>query len=394
MQLNKNITAVVCGDITAALNRRRELMSLLQERSEQSFFFCPDAKQEHLNTIESLGYEVEIAQNNKQSLNIFADIGYVLKLFRRLNELKPEHVFVFHIKQIVYTGIICRLLGIQYHVLFAGLGILFADQADFKNRIIKFAASKLLKFALKDANTVFFQNPDDPGTFEKLKILTNNDNTAVVNGSGVSLTHFSSCPPTNPKPIVFTCITRMIREKGLYDYYEAAKTIKQRWGDEVVIQLIGPFDANPNSISREVVDQWDKEGIIDYLGETGDVRPYLANSSVFVLPSYYMEGTPKIILESLAIGRAIITTNSRGCKETVENGVNGYLIDPRDVQGLIESMDNYMKDRTLHVTHGKNSRILAERRYDVKKVNRTMLRAMGMNKKSAKKLRIISSSAA
>ena len=298
--------------------------------------------------------------------------------FIALKATRPDHVFIFHIKQILYAGLACRLLGIKYHCLFAGLGYLFSEEQSLKRKVAKALSTRLLRSALYRASTVFFQNPDDLATFEAHRILSKHSRAVVVDGSGVSLEKFPFAEPRSEKPVIFLLIARILRDKGLPEYYAAAKKLKQEWGDQVRCQLMGPFDDNPNSMKRGEINSWHEEGVIEYLGITDDVRPYLQDSSVFVLPSFYMEGTPKIILESLATGRPVITTNSRGCRETVNHTENGILIEPKDIAGLTSAMEMFLKDPALVKRMGRASRDLAESRYDVEKINARMLDEMGI----------------
>ena len=170
----------------------------------------------------------------------------------------------------------------------------------------------------------------------------------------------------------------MLRQKGLPEYYAAAKKLKSEFGEQVRFQLLGPFDNNPDIMPRETIELWHREGVVEYLGVTEDVRPLLKAMDVFVLPSYYMEGTPKIILESLAIGRPIITCDSRGCRETVNDGVNGFLIEPKNTEQLYDAMKAFVENPDLVERMGNASHKLAVNRYDVNKVNQTMLKTMGL----------------
>ena len=370
--------AVVCGDITAALNRRNELMQLFHSSSDRALFFCPEHETRFYDEIKELGFELTVTPNNKQSLNPFNDLSYFRTIYAELKKNRPDHVFIFHMKQILYAGLACRMLGIKYHCLFAGLGYLFSEEQSLKRKVAKGLSTRALKSALKRANTIFFQNPDDLKTFQNHGILGKGSNPVVVNGSGVALERFEYTEAKPAKPVTYLCIARILRDKGLPELYEASKRLKAKWGDDIRVQLMGPFDENPNSMKREEIDRWHDEGIIEYLGVTDDVRPFLRDASVFTLPSFYMEGTPKIILESLAIGRAIITTDSRGCRETIDDGKNGILIQPKDVDNLVEAMEAYLNDPELIRQHGEASRHLAETRYDVRKVNQQMVLEMGL----------------
>jgi glycosyltransferase involved in cell wall biosynthesis len=173
-------------------------------------------------------------------------------------------------------------------------------------------------------------------------------------------------------------IARLLREKGFKEFIEAAKLIKVKYPD-VIFKIVGwAFDENPLSIKESEIISWAKEGSVEYYGRTDDVRSYLAESSVYVLPSYYREGIPRTILEAMATGRAIITTDAPGCRETVINGFNGFLVPAKDCEALAGAMERFIAEPKLIETMGVNSRKLAEDKFDVHKVNQVINSAMGL----------------
>ena len=230
--------------------------------------------------------------------------------------------------------------------------------------------------ALKGNTKVFFQNPDDMELFAELNLIRGTEQAVLINGSGVDIEHYREVRPVTEK-IVFLLIARLIRDKGLYEYVEAARIIKQHY-PEVVFRLVGPFDSNPTAISEATVNQWQGEGVIEYAGETKDVRPYIAGSSVYVLPSY-REGTPRTVLEAMSMGRPIITTDAPGCRETVIHGKNGYLVPVKNLDALVEALERFIANPELIPIMGKESRKIAEEKYDVRKVNATILNTMGLS---------------
>ncbi len=376
--------AVVCGDVTAALNRRPELMQRFVECSETApLLICPPSEKSHLDDIRAIGFDVIEVENNKQSLNPVSGLSYFKEIRKLLQQHSATDVFAFHLLPIVAAGKACRKLGIRFHGLFAGLGYVFSNESSVKRKLAEFVTVRLLRSSLKNATTVFFQNPDDCQTITSKKVFSPNTNVVVVDGSGVSLDRFQYSEPEVDGKVVFLLVSRILRDKGLPEYYEAARRLKEKWNDQVQVQLLGPFDQNPNAMTKEQINEWHEQGIVEYLGVTEDVRPYLSAMSVFTLPSFYMEGTPKTILESLASGRAIITTNSRGCRETVVDGENGFMIEPKDVDGLFQSMDYFLENRQAIKTMGMASRELAESKYDVRLVNQHMLDCMGLETKGS-----------
>ncbi|HEX4297809.1 MAG TPA: glycosyltransferase family 4 protein, partial [Devosia sp.] len=197
----------------------------------------------------------------------------------------------------------------------------------------------------------------------------------AVAGTGVDLAQWVALPPVTA-PLTFTLAARLIREKGIEDFVEAARRIR-RDDPRVRFVLLGGIDDNPGAIGRQAVQSWVDEGVVEWPGHV-DVRRWLAETSVFVLPSVYREGVPRSIQEAMATGRAIITTDSPGCRETVVDGQNGFLVPPRDVAALAAAMQRFVATPDLVARMGRESRQLAEARFDVRKINRTLIEAMGL----------------
>ena len=230
----------------------------------------------------------------------------------------------------------------------------------------------MYRLAMKLSTKVIFQNSDDRDLFIKLGIISKNHKIAVVSGSGVDLRKF--------KPVNFNghqnflIITRLIASKGIREFVEAARIIK-RDHPQVTFTIAGWIDQGEDSISNEELQAWVKEGDITYLGFQADVRDVLNNCSVYVLPSY-REGTPVSVLEAMATGRPIITTDTAGCRETVIDGENGFLVEVGKVRSLVEAMNKFILDPSLIISMGERSLELARMKYDVDLVNYEMMCAM------------------
>ena len=231
----------------------------------------------------------------------------------------------------------------------------------------------MYQIALNYSNKIFFQNPDDKALFETLNIIGESNDAMVINGSGVDLDYYSVVPL--PENTSFLMITRLLGDKGVREYVEAAKQVQKDYPN-VTYSLVGWIDENPDAVDQKELDEWINVGAINFLGKVGDVRPAIKNCSVYVLPTFYREGTPRSILEALSIGRAIITTDTPGCRETVIQGKNGYLIEPKSVSKLVESMMKFINNPTIVERMGVESRNIAEKKYDVHKVNDFMFRNM------------------
>lgn len=229
------------------------------------------------------------------------------------------------------------------------------------------------KIALKNSKAVMFQNRDDLSAFVREGIVRK-DKCRIINGSGVDVEKFTVMPV--PEEPAFLMITRLIRDKGAGEYLDACRLIKKK-NPAVRCLLVGPYDTNPSAVTPAELQNYIDDGSVEYFGEQEDVRPFIEQASVFVLPSYH-EGTPKTVLESMACGRAIITTDAPGCRETVTDGVNGFLVPVRDAGAVAEKMLQFIDNPELAVRMGLRGRKLAEEKYDVNKVNESIMEIMNI----------------
>jgi glycosyltransferase involved in cell wall biosynthesis len=204
-------------------------------------------------------------------------------------------------------------------------------------------------------------------------ILKNNEKTVLINGSGVDLDVFRQAPIL--PSISFLLIARLIKEKGIYEFVESARTVRKKYPN-VKFKLVGFLDKNPRSISEYDLQSWIESGEIDYKGYMKDVRPAIEESSVYVLPSYYREGIPRSILEAMAMGRPIITSDAPGCRETVQEGRNGFLVPVKNVSALVDAITYFVEHPEEVVRMGGESRQIAIEKYDVHKVNAKILNIM------------------
>jgi glycosyltransferase involved in cell wall biosynthesis len=309
-------------------------------------------------------------------MNPMRDVRTVRALTALYREVQPDLVLTYAIKPVIYGSIAARLAGVpRVCSLITGLGYSFG-MTTWRQRALNPVVRSLFRLALASNEVVFFQNPDDLRQFVEAG-LAKDRQAVLVNGSGIDLDYFSVAPLPKGAP-VFLLSARLIWEKGVGEYVEAARALKARY-PAARFRLFGPLDPNPAAVSRGQLDAWCAEGVIEYLGSTtDDVRPAIAGASVFVLPSSYREGTPRSILEALAMGRAIVTTDAPGCRETVVRGENGFLVPTKDSTALADAMERFLRDPGLVAPMGARSREIAEEKYDVHLVNRVMMRAMGL----------------
>lgn len=309
-------------------------------------------------------------------LNFINDLKTLFSLRKLFNYLKPQYVLMYTIKPIVWGSLAAtKNSDIFISSLITGLGFAFTEPVGVRQKFIRKIIILLYRAALKRNKLVFFQNQDDLKLLLSLKIISSSVRTKVVNGSGVN-TKFFSYRPQVTTPIRFLMIARLLKNKGLLEYLQAAEVIKQKY-PLVEFHLVGWFDDNPSVIAAHELEPYEKNKTVIFHGKLSDVRDVIAQSSVYVLPSY-REGLPRSVLEAMAMGRPIITTNVPGCRETVVPGYNGFIIEPKSVDELVVAMSEFINNPSLIGTMGKNSRQLVIDKFDVDKINNEMLYELGL----------------
>ena len=317
-----------------------------------------------------INYKQAFIQRN--GTNPIKDLKTLKSLRRIIQEEKPDKIFAYNAKTVIYGGIAAHKEKVETYSLIAGLGSVFMGKG-FKNKLVQRILVSEYKKSLKHSENVFFQNNDDVDTFLK-KQMVKKEQIVMLHGSGVNLNKFVI--QEFPNKFGFLFIGRLIKDKGIFEYLEACKIVKAKY-PEVRCLLVGPFDSNPSALKEEELKPYIDENIIEYFGEQKDVRPYLAQCNVFVLPSY-REGTPKTVLEAMASYKAIITTDVPGCKETVINGKNGYLVPAREFTELAEKMVELYENPSLINEMALKGRKMAEDTFDVKKINNIIVSTMGL----------------
>ena len=305
--------------------------------------------------------------------NPLTDIALFLALLGLIRRQAPTVTLPYTVKPVIYGTLAAWILGVpRRYALVTGLGYAFTGaRGSFLTKLIQ----GLYRFSLSKTHKVFFQNPDDERLFRQLGILRASVPSVVVNGSGVEVQDY----PLKQVPLGearFLMIGRLLGDKGVREYAAAARRV-HAVHPAVRFQLVGWIDTNPDAISQSELEEWIANGALEFLGKLDDVRPAIAASTVYVLPSY-REGTPRTVLEAMAMGRPIITTDAPGCRETVIDGENGFLVPVKSVDALVGAMLKFIEDPTLAPRMGRRSREIAEEKYDVHKVNAVMLREMGI----------------
>lgn len=370
------LKVIVVGNIAQSLiNFRGPLLHTMVKLGHDVIAVAPEDDIRYAEELRRLGVKYRRVPLKRAGLNPFSDLRFMFALRRLISEERPDVFLGYTIKPTIYGNLAARLAGVPNRAaIITGLGYAFGEDS-LKQRIVGKVANVLYRLALAGAKVVFFQNPDDRAEFINQRLIEPSKGT-IVAGSGVDLDRFTSSEPP-PPPLVFLLIARLIREKGIEEFVQAASALKERY-PEVRFQLLGPLDNNPTAVSYGWLEEQQRRGIVEYLGVTDDVRPFLQKASVFVLPSY-REGTPRTVLEALATGRPVVTTDAPGCRETVLEGINGFLVPPRAVSSLEQAMERFVVDPTLLSSMGAASLELARTKYDVRLVNADMLRQLELD---------------
>ncbi|MEA2607584.1 MAG: hypothetical protein QOI00_2341 [Chloroflexota bacterium] len=356
---------------------RGDMLGAMAASGHEVLALAPEQDERIVAALAGMGVGFRAIPLRRAGTNPLRDAATVAWLVRLFRGLRPDVVFVYAAKPVIYGSFAARLAGVPLRVaMITGVGSALGGGIGARRRALAWLLRQLYRAALAGTDVVFFQNPDDEGLFRELGLVGRKGQRIVrVGGSGVDLDRFSPAPLSSG-PVTFLMIGRLIRDKGLAEYAEAALRVRAV-RPSTRFQLLGSLDPNPSGISSAELDAMIAMGAIEYLGSTRDVRPFLANAHVGVLPSYG-EGMPRSILEAMAMARPVLTTDVPGCRETVVSGVNGFLVPARDASALADAMVELVDRADELAEMGRASRKIAEERFDVRIVNRTILGAIGL----------------
>ena len=369
---NKKI-AVVSSHTSSLFWFRMDMMKEFVRNGYEVVAFGQDTEDEWAEKFSANGIRYRQIYVERNGMNPLSDLKTLKMLTRVLKEEQPDKIFCYQAKTVIYTCLAAHKNKMtEIYPLIAGLGSAFRTNS-FKGKIIRFILSTEYKLSLKYSKHIMFQNNDDVSTFAKAKIVSR-DKCSIINGSGVDVDKFTVTQL--PETPAFLMISRLIKDKGIVEYLDACRIIRKKYPSARCL-LVGPFDTNPSALKPSELQSYIDDGTIEYFGEQVDVRPYINQSSVFVLPSYH-EGTPKTVLESMACGRAIITTDAPGCRETVTNGVNGWLVPTHSATDVAEKMEAFILSPELIAQMGEMGRKIAEEKYNVNLINADINRIMNL----------------
>lgn len=359
------------------LHFRGPLIDALQARGVVVYVAVPDLPtgSELRHKLVARGVRVYEIPLQRAGTNPAGDIRTLLHLWRLMRSIRPAMVLGYTIKPVIYGSLAAWLARVPHrYALITGLG--YAFQGEGQRGAMHGLVKRLYTLALARVHKVFFQNPDDQALFRERGIIAADAPSVVVNGSGVDVSAYA-VEPLPGGPVRFLMIGRLLGDKGVREYAQAARKVRATH-PEARFGLVGWIDENPDAIAQAELDVWVAEGCIEFYGRLADVRPAITDCNVYVLPSY-REGTPRTVLEAMAMGRPVITTDAPGCRETVVDGDNGFLVPVKSADALATAMLRFTESPELAARMGQRSRQIAEDKYDVHKVNAVMLREMDIS---------------
>lgn len=372
---------IIIGTVASSFyGFRADLIKALLKKEHTVYAFTSDYNAEDINKIKSLGAIPITYTLNRGGLNPLNDLKSTYLLSKKIKTLSPDLVFSYFSKPVIFGTIAAKIAGVPKIIgMIEGLGHTFTDQPNGiskKTKIIRKIQVSLYKVALPQLDTLIFLNPDDPKDLLDRYSITVKQ-VEVLGGIGLNLEDYpySGAYPTQP---TFIFIARLLAEKGIHDYIAAAKIVKNSYSDAKFI-ILGTIDKKALGALKETeLREVTEANIVEYPGHVNNVSEWIAKSSVFVLPSYYREGVPRSTQEAMAIGRAVITTDVPGCRETVVDGVNGFLVEKWNPQALAEKMIYFIEYPEEIKKMGYESYKIAQEKFDADKVNKRLINMLGL----------------
>lgn len=364
---------------------RADLIKQIVDEGHQVYALTSEYTTDSLKKIEALGAIPVPYQLSRGGLNPFADLASLIQLTRKIKKIAPDLVFSYMAKPVIYGSMAARLAKIPHIIgMLEGLGYTFTEQPQgqtVKTKIIKNIQVLLYKLAFPCLQQMIFLNPDDKKDLMDTYHLSV-PKVHILGGIGLDLDRFSYLP-AKIEPIKFLFIGRLLKEKGVFELIEAIRLVKKKY-PLVHFTILGEIDAeNMGALKQQTLDQLVKENLFEYPGYVLNVKDWIYESSVFVLPSY-REGIPRSTQEAMAIGRPVITTDVPGCRETVIDGINGFLVPKWNIQALADKILYFIEHPEQVNVMGMKSRQIAQEKFDVNRVNEKLFEIMGLSAENEK----------
>lgn len=371
--MEKKSVLFICGHGDTLINFRKEFIECFINLEYKVYAIAPEISKLQLRELKFMGVEYIEINFKRKGVNPFDLLKSIFFVFKEIKKINPALVFSYTHKSVLIGSLASYFSGIdEVYSMITGRGHIF-DQENIYKKIRRFFGILSFKIALKNNKKVFFQNPDDIELFLENKALKK-EQVFMVNGSGVNLDYFKQ--QNLPEGLNFLCAARLLKSKGLLEFAEAFKIFNDEFPDAKAYIAGAPDDHDDSVPINEIKHKWKNKYGVEYLGHFDDIREAIKLCSVFVLLSYN-EGTPRSVLEAMAMGRPILTTDVSGCKETVIDGKNGFLAKVKDPISASDLMKNFLKKET-RISLGNQSRSMCEVKYDVNKVNKILLQQMNI----------------
>jgi glycosyltransferase involved in cell wall biosynthesis len=371
------VRVVVLGSYAPSLIQfRAPLLRAMVARGHAVTTMAADGTPAIRDALDAIGVAYEDVPLERAGTDPTRDLRTIAALTRRFRAIAPDVVFAYTMKPVLYGHLAARIAGVARRAaMITGLGYTFLGQDRWRRRVLRRAVSTGFRIALAGADHVFVQNADDLRDLDAAGALPRGVPRTIVRGSGVDVEHWAPAPVPDGPP-VFVFVGRLLREKGIDDFVEMARRVRAKHPDARFV-AVGSVDPNPASVSARDLASWKADGIIDYRGEIPDVRPLLASCHALVLPSY-REGTPRSVLEAMAVGRPVIVSDVPGCRDTIVDGEHGFIVPVRDPAALAEAAGRVIADPARVRAMGARARARVESLYDARAVAAVMLDAMDL----------------
>lgn len=368
------IALLIGRDAESLLHFRRHLSEELLQKNFHVVFAAPSREAKTPERIRTIGLTYVSLPLNNTGVNPFHDLCFFFSLCRLYARLKPRHVLLFAVKPMLYGSLAARFFpSLKIHAFITGTGFLFSNEsagALWLRRLVL----PWLRLGFRRFTTLFFQNPENRDLFRTLGLSRDPIREVLLPGSGVPLDEFPPTPvPVSPLRFLF--LSRLLKSKGILEFLKAARNVRIRH-PEALFEVAGRLEPHPSAVEEDLFQSHLQAAGARYLGEVNDTPKILSRCSVLVLPSDYPEGVPRVLLEALACGRPIITTDTPGCRLTVLPLENGLLVPPRNVEALTQAMEYFFDHPESLPRMGEKSRKLAEEKFDIRKVNAEILKRL------------------
>ena len=361
---------LIVSSIDVSLIRfRGKLISELVAHGFQVFVAAPHFSDTYKAKLNELGTITRKIDLSPTGMSLAEDLRTVKQLYKLIKKEKIDLVFPYTMKPVMYTSLAARWAKISAVGMVSGLGYVFTGES-FKRRLLKQLVIRIIQFSIAKNKAMVFQNPDDAALFKANNLIGRECHVTVVSGSGVDLEEFSWRPPRGEfQNIKFVFVARLLEDKGINLFLNAARDIKPQWPKAEFHIIGGLVPDTPNSVDLNTIERFSDEGFVHYHGHCSHIQEMLREMDVIVYPSWYREGVPRALLEALSVGLAVITTDMPGCRETVEQEVNGWMIQPKSQQCLNDAITKALENPQKLIEMSFNSRRLAENRFNVNHVN-------------------------